>query len=458
MHSTIGKGSSSRKRHMLKDITVGEVSFVPAGANQGALQAIIKVADEEEFLKRLFNEVLRDFGVREEVDALMCELLKVNSALRESLIEIIRSPEYTDKKDAIKTSLGQFMSAITTMVDDSEVIKGFGDLHKRAMKTEGGTAFPAGDFAYVPDANTPSTWKLRLTSTPGGKPDPRIVGAAVAALGPGFRGNKVQIPSAAKAGVVQRVRRAWLTANPGKGRADLPNVLKSTDQEDQMSKEELEKAKKENDELTAKLAKAELMAGMTDDQKKFHKGLEGDAKEAFEKADSDARDAIIAKANETDEEFDADGVIIKRSEVGAGMFAFMKAQAAKNAKLEADLKKSNEENIQKAYETRAEKELPHLPGTAVEKAEMLKAIDGIPNEDMRKKQMEMLKASDAAMAKQFEQTGSDTTNADQLGANAKLNKMAQDHAAKENIPFAKAYSAVIDTADGKKLYEETLKQ
>lgn len=225
-----------------------------------------------------------------------------------------------------------------------------------------------------------------------------------------------------------------------------------------MSKEELEKAKKENDELTAKLAKAELMAGMTDDQKKFHKGLEGDAKEAFEKADSDARDAIIAKANETDEEFDADGVIIKRSEVGAGMFAFMKAQAAKNAKLEADLKKSNEENIQKAYETRAEKELPHLPGTAVEKAEMLKAIDGIPNEDMRKKQMEMLKASDAAMAKQFEQTGSDTTNADQLGANAKLNKMAQDHAAKENIPFAKAYSAVIDTADGKKLYEETLKQ
>lgn len=91
-------------------------------------------------------------------------------------------------------------------------------------KTEGGKAFRRGDYAYAPDG--PSTWKLRLTNTPGGAPDTRIVGAAVAALGKGFRGNKVQIPSSAMAGVKAKVRAAWKKANPSKTTADLPAVLK----------------------------------------------------------------------------------------------------------------------------------------------------------------------------------------------------------------------------------------
>ena len=96
----------------------------------------------------------------------------------------------------------------------------------KATKTEDGKAFPASDYAYVPDASKPSTWKLRLTSTPGGKPDARIVGAAVAALGKGFRGQKVQIPSAALAGVKAKVRAAWRKANPDKKAADIPAAIK----------------------------------------------------------------------------------------------------------------------------------------------------------------------------------------------------------------------------------------
>lgn len=95
-----------------------------------------------------------------------------------------------------------------------------------ATKTEGGRAFKSGDYAYVPDPDKPSTWKLRLTSTPGGDPDPRIVGAAVAALGKGFRGQKVQIPSDDLPKVKAKVRSAWLKANPDKSKEDLPTVIK----------------------------------------------------------------------------------------------------------------------------------------------------------------------------------------------------------------------------------------
>ncbi|MHC4278248.1 MAG: DUF2213 domain-containing protein, partial [Planctomycetota bacterium] len=97
-----------------------------------------------------------------------------------------------------------------------------------ATKTEGGRPFPARDFAYVPDRNKPSTWKLRLTNVPGGSPDAKIVGAAVAALGKGFRGNKVEIPSDALSGVKAKVRRAWLEANPGKKPEDVPRVIRNT--------------------------------------------------------------------------------------------------------------------------------------------------------------------------------------------------------------------------------------
>jgi hypothetical protein len=100
-------------------------------------------------------------------------------------------------------------------------------LMKAETKREGGKDYPKADFAYTP--GSASTWKLRLTSTPGGDPDRRIVGAAIAALGPGYRGQKVQIPAADLAAVKRRVLSAWLKANPDKTRADAPAAIKKAD-------------------------------------------------------------------------------------------------------------------------------------------------------------------------------------------------------------------------------------
>lgn len=63
---------------------------------------------------------------------------------------------------------------------------------KAKTKTERGASFSSSAYLVVPDADKPSTWKLRIEETPG-KVTVAQLGRAAAALGPGFRGKKVQL-------------------------------------------------------------------------------------------------------------------------------------------------------------------------------------------------------------------------------------------------------------------------
>ena len=113
-------------------------------------------------------------------------------------------------------------------MDQGSAGGGVGDVDtitKAAGKTVDGKVYPKGDWAYTPSDN-PSSWKLRLTAEPGGKPDPGIVGAAAAALGKGFRGNKVEIPEADLPAVKAKVRAAWKAANPDKDDSEMPTALR----------------------------------------------------------------------------------------------------------------------------------------------------------------------------------------------------------------------------------------
>lgn len=101
------------------------------------------------------------------------------------------------------------------------------DMMKAQMKTEDGKQYPAEAFAYVPDPEKPSTWKLRLWDSPEEKETPSQIGRAVAALGPsGFRGNRVQIPSKDMPAVRNKIATAWRKVNRGKGK-EMPSELKS---------------------------------------------------------------------------------------------------------------------------------------------------------------------------------------------------------------------------------------
>lgn len=101
----------------------------------------------------------------------------------------------------------------------------------KATKREDGEDFPAEAFAYVPDPEAPSGWKLRLWDSLSERETAAQVGRAVAALGAGFRGNRVEIPADALAGVKRRVLQAWLDTHPDMTQADAPTVLKGYEYE-----------------------------------------------------------------------------------------------------------------------------------------------------------------------------------------------------------------------------------
>lgn len=99
-----------------------------------------------------------------------------------------------------------------------------GDLSKRTTKREDGEDFPQEAFAYVPDPERPSTWKLRLWDSLDERETRAQVSRAVQALSPaGFRGNRVDIPAEDVAGVKARVRAAWNRVNPDR---EVPPILK----------------------------------------------------------------------------------------------------------------------------------------------------------------------------------------------------------------------------------------
>lgn len=93
-----------------------------------------------------------------------------------------------------------------------------------AKKTENGQEFSSSAYLVVPDPAKPSTWKLRIEESPG-KVSKAQLGRAAAALGKGFRGNKVQLSSADRAAAMRKLRSRYRSA--GVSGKDLPAVLQA---------------------------------------------------------------------------------------------------------------------------------------------------------------------------------------------------------------------------------------
>ena len=116
-----------------------------------------------------------------------------------------------------ETLVGHKMSTLTQI-----------DPLSKQTKREDGQDFPAEAFAYVPDPEKPSTWKLRLWDSLDERETRTQVGAAIAALGPGgFRGNRVEIPADDLPGVKRRVLTAWRKVWGDEAPDEIPAVLKA---------------------------------------------------------------------------------------------------------------------------------------------------------------------------------------------------------------------------------------
>jgi hypothetical protein len=134
---------------------------------------------------------------------------------------VVRLIDYVAVDGEVKVSeemedkLEQQMMDMLNKANSQPDLKKF--ILKAVTKKEGNENLTADKYAYTPDKEKVSTWKLRIDTAAN-------TSAAVAALGKGFRGNKVKIPSADLPAVKKKVSTAYKKFYPDK---ELPEILKS---------------------------------------------------------------------------------------------------------------------------------------------------------------------------------------------------------------------------------------
>lgn len=194
---------------------------------------------------------------------------------------------------------------------------------------------------------------------------------------------------------------------------------------------------------------------MSDQEKRLeeleaaNKRLEGSVDALVKSLESEGYVVQIADAAVTVEKRKAEDYIkvgdemVLKSALPASVLSVISKQAdelaAVNKKLEA-------EELAK----RVTAEIPHLSGDAVTKGAVLKAIDAIADEAVRKAAHAMLKGANAVASKLTREFGAVAPQ--ETDTMTELNKLAEDYAAAQKVTFAQAFAEVTKTGRGAALF------
>ena len=215
------------------------------------------------------------------------------------------------------------------------------------------------------------------------------------------------------------------------------------------------------EEFAEALAKVETdadhfraLSALTDAEKAHYATLDEGMQKAFLDASQEARAAQVEKAQADDEVLEVNGKTIKKSDVGEEQFAVLKEVAgeAATARKEARIEKEKRELAD--FTKRAEDEYGHLPGETVKKGAVLKAIQ-ILDEAVRRDLEAMLKAGEEACRLAELEKGTILDN-ERDGAEAELDKLAEEYREKHGVTKAAAYDAILQTKAGAELYNQSL--
>lgn len=227
--------------------------------------------------------------------------------------------------------------------------------------------------------------------------------------------------------------------------AGSPGTSPTASNGDDIMSEELEKKVGELETKIADLTKqAEGLNEERDTLKAdLEKVLEATGAK-LEKSEDGETEVKLEKAEETVE---INGEQVAKSDVPEPVLKAIEKQNAEIAKMR---ERQEREDLAK----RAESELPNLSGKPDEKGQLLKAIDGIEDEDVRKGVLESLKAADTAVSKLFAEVGK-TVADDDSSATHRLEKMARDYAEEKSLSYEQAFAKVIDTPEGRELRKQS---
>lgn len=202
--------------------------------------------------------------------------------------------------------------------------------------------------------------------------------------------------------------------------------------------------------LKAELAKAETLLAMSADERSYYDGLGEKAQETFLAKSADKRSAEVQKSA------DAKAVVYKDADGNTYTKADDK-RLIELAKARDELVREKQELAKRAKEIELAKradELKHIPGDDATRIAILKSIESIEDEAVRKAALAALKARDAGVAKAFEQVGH-AGSPEKQSAEQKIEAMAKAYADEHKVSKAKAFTAVLQTAEGRALYAET---
>lgn len=231
-----------------------------------------------------------------------------------------------------------------------------------------------------------------------------------------------------------------------KGDTNMPGQNKTAEE----LQADLTKAQDDLKKSEAKAAEQEVLAKMSDAEKQFMSKMPEDKRKEFMDASAEERKAAMSKAGEDDPVVykSLDGDEFRKSDDPRLVNAIKKADGA------AKIAKAAEDKLAKAdLEKRADSELGELPGETAHKAALLKSVDDIEDEEVRKGVMGILKSKAEAFGKSDvtstfgksgigEQPGETMTKAD---AHAKLESLAKDlQKADPKLDDMDAYSKAAD--------------
>jgi hypothetical protein len=221
------------------------------------------------------------------------------------------------------------------------------------------------------------------------------------------------------------------------------------------------KDKSEDDDdlaqMKAKMKRMEKRDALSAPLRKHYDALADDAaRDAFLEKDAADQSLELEKAAGDDPVVytTLDGMDIRKS-AGDGVISALKS--ADKARGELAVEKAA--RINGELEKRAEKDLGNLGGTMAGKKALLKALDSIEDEEVRKSALEVITSAETLAKKGdiFERRGSRTpAPIEKSSSEGQLEDLAKKRASEKSISFEKAYNEVLDTAEGQRLYADTL--
>lgn len=205
----------------------------------------------------------------------------------------------------------------------------------------------------------------------------------------------------------------------------------------------------------ARLAKAEKIAEFSDAERAFYKGLDEAGKTAFlAKSADDRANAVKADAiNKADQNpviYTAGNGDTFRKNDDPRLIKMAKDRDEDRAELQKARDRATDLDLTKRAEG-----LGNLGGTTDAKKALLKSLDGIADESVRKAATEILTSANSGLEGAFKKRGGGGGINDTDTPSAKLEKLAKaQKTANPALSDAQAMDAVLKTAEGVALYEQ----